>query len=204
MKSNTKWIIAAIGVVLLAVAAGALLLKTMAPKEDTKSNIEEGLPDMTEQEILDMMNEKLPDSMVNAINSSDDSVAVEPDSILEFLDDGSIVYLDENGEKKTISPKTTEMTPEEIDEYYDNLINNGGETAEQPKQPDQPKVIIPDDAGAYDEHFTEFNGVDEPTGENDPDYKKNSSDGGIETDWSLWDAEGEAPSSTAQSSYTIN
>ena len=89
MKSNTKWIIAAIGVVLLAVAAGALLLKTMAPKEDTKSNIEEVLPDMTEQEILDMMNEKLPDSMVNAINSSDDSVAVEPDSILEFLDDGT-------------------------------------------------------------------------------------------------------------------
>ena len=203
MKSNTKWIIAAIGVVLLAVAAGALLLKTMAPKEDTKSNIEEVLPDMTEQEILNMMNEKLPDSMVDAINSSDDSVAVEPDSILEFLDDGSIVYLDENGEKKTISPKTTEMTPEEIDEYHDNLINNGGETAEQPKQPDQPKVIIPDDAGAYDEHFTEFNGVDEPTGENDPDYKKNSSDGGIETDWSLWDADGEAKDYTTPG-YTIN
>ena len=66
------------------------------------------------------------------------------------------------------------------------------------------EVIIPDDAGAYDEHFTEFNGVDEPTGENDPDYKKYSSDSGIETDWSLWDAEGEAPSSKAQSSYTIN
>ena len=63
---------------------------------------------------------------------------------------------------------------------------------------------LPDDAGAYDEHFTEFNGVDEPTGENDPDYKKYSSDSGIETDWSLWDAEGEAPSSKAQSSYTIN
>ena len=73
-----------------------------------------------------MMNEKLPDSMVDVINSSDDSVTVEPDSILEFLDDGSIVYLDENGEKKTITPKTTEMTPEEIDEHYDNLINNGG------------------------------------------------------------------------------
>ena len=203
MKSNTKWIIAAIGVVLLAVVAGALLLKTMAPKEDTKSNIEEVLPDMTEQEILDMMNEKLPDSMVNAINSSDDSVAVEPDSILEFLDDGSIVYLDENGEKKTITPKTAEMTPEEIDEYYDNLINNGGETAEQPKQPDQPKVVIPDDAGAYDEHFTEFNGVDEPTGENDQ-TKKDYSVEGILIDDSLWDAEGEAPSSTAQSSYTIN
>ena len=203
MKSNTKWIIAAIGVVLLAVVAGALLLKTMAPKEDTKSNIEEVLPDMTEQEILDMMNEKLPDSMVNAINSSDDSVAVEPDSILEFLDDGSIVYLDENGEKKTITPKTAEMTPEEIDEYYDNLINNGGETAEQPKQPDQPKVVIPDDAGGYDEHFTEFNGVDEPTGENDQ-TKKDYSVEGILIDDSLWDAEGEAPSSTAQSSYTIN
>ena len=203
MKSNTKWIIAAIGVVLLAVVAGALLLKTMAPKEETKSNIEEVLPDMTEQDILDMMNEKLPDSMVDAVNSSDDSVAVEPDSILEFLDDGSIVYLDENGEKKTITPKTAEMTPEEIDEYYDNLINNGGETAEQPKQPDQPKVVIPDDAGAYDEHFTEFNGVDEPTGENDQ-TKKDYSVEGILIDDSLWDAEGEAPSSTAQSSYTIN
>lgn len=203
MKSNTKWIIAAIGVVLLAVVAGALLLKTMAPKEETKSNIEEVLPDMTEQDILDMMNEKLPDSMVDAVNSSDDSVTVEPDSILEFLDDGSIIYLDENGEKKTISPKTTEMTPEEIDEYYDNLINNGGETAEQPKQPDQPKVIIPDDAGAYDEHFTEFNGVDEPTGENDQ-TKKDYSVEGILIDDSLWDAEGEAPSSTAPSSYTIN
>lgn len=203
MKSNTKWIIAAIGVVLLAIAAGALLFKTMAPKEDTKSNIEEVLPDITEQDILDMMNEKLPDSMVDAVNSSDDSVAVEPDSILEFLDDGSIVYLDENGEKKTITPKTAEMTPEEIDEYYDNLINNGGEKAEQPKQPDQPKVIIPDDAGAYDEHFTEFNGVDEPTGENDQ-TKKDYSVEGILIDDSLWDAEGEAPSSTAQSSYTIN
>lgn len=203
MKSNVKWIIAAIGVVLLTVVAGALLLKTMAPKEDTKSNIEEVLPDMTEQDILDMMNEKLPDSMVDAVNSSDDSVAVEPDSILEFLDDGSIVYLDENDEKKTITPKTAEMTPEEIDEYYDNLINNGGETAEQPKQPDQPKVIIPDDAGAYDEHFTEFNGVDEPTGENDQ-TKKDYSVEGILIDDSLWDAEGEAPSSTAQSSYTIN
>lgn len=203
MKSNTKWIIAAIGVVLLAVAAGALLFKTMAPKEDTKSNIEEILPDITEQEILDMMNEKLPDSMVDAVNSSDDSVTVEPDSILEFLDDGSIVYLDENGEKKTITPKTTEMTPEEIDEHYDNLINNGGETAKQPQQPEQPNVIIPDDAGAYDKHFTEFNGVDEPTGENDPDYKKNSSDGGIETDWSLWDADGEAKDYTTPG-YTIN
>lgn len=203
MKSNAKWIMAAIGVVLLAVVAGALLLKTMAPKEDTKSNIEEVLPDMTEQEILDMMNEKLPDSMVDAVNGSDDSVTVEPDSILEFLDDGSIIYLDENGEKKTITPKTTEMTPEEIDEYYDNLINNGGETAEQPQQPEQPNVIIPDDAGAYDEHFTEFNGVDEPTGENDQ-TEKNYSVEGIFIDDSLWGDEGEAPSSTAQSSYTIN
>lgn len=202
MKSNTKWIIAAIGVVLLTVVAGALLFKTMAPKEDTKSNIEEVLPDMTEQDILDMMNEKLPDSMVNAINSSDDSVAVEPDSILEFLDDGSIVYLDENGEKKTISPKTTEMTPEEIDEYYDNLINNGGEIAEQPQQPDQPKVIIPDDAGAYDEHFTEFNGVDEATGENDQ-TKKDYSVEGILIDDSLWDANGEAKNYTTPG-YTIN
>ena len=34
-----------------------------------------------------------------------------------------------------------------------------------------------------------------------PVASKYSSDSGIETDWSLWDAEGEAPSSTAQSSY---
>jgi hypothetical protein len=34
-----------------------------------------------------------------------------------------------------------------------------------------------------------------------PVAPKYSSDSGIETDWSLWDAEGEAPSSTAQSSY---
>lgn len=34
-----------------------------------------------------------------------------------------------------------------------------------------------------------------------PEAPKYSSDSGIETDWSLWDAEGEAPSSTAQSSY---
>ena len=34
-----------------------------------------------------------------------------------------------------------------------------------------------------------------------PAAPKYSSDSGIETDWSLWDAEGEAPSSTAQSSY---
>lgn len=34
-----------------------------------------------------------------------------------------------------------------------------------------------------------------------PVAPKYSSDSGIETDWSLWDAEGEAPSSPAQSSY---
>ena len=96
-----------------------------------------------------------------------------------------------------------EMTPEEIDEHYDNLINNGGETAKQPQQPEQPNVIIPDDAGAYDKHFTEFNGVDEPTGENDK-TKKDYSVEGILIDDSLWDVEMPEQEHTTQHGYTIN
>lgn len=207
-KSDTIWGLVAVGAILLAVVAVFLFIKDKPEKPDPKADLvkeyQEVLPDSTEQEILDMLNKQVSDETVDAVNEANNGIVVDPERIIEYLPDG-FVYLDENGEKQTVVMPSIDMTPEEIDEYYDNMLKGTEDTPQQPNQQPQQQTEVPTGTDAYDPNYTPYDGEDEVTGDGQMSKEQYAADG-TKIDMSLWDldkSEFTPPQDTTPSSYTM-
>ena len=167
-KSNVLWIVL-VAVIIIAMAVEGFILfnKGRTDKDNADDYIPktadqfadeylEFNPDASREDALELFNRDLGEDTFDMLFQDGD--AIDPDRIIEYCENGDIIYLDDDGNEQRVTPRDAGKTDEDFDKELEELLKGiedgtygGGTAANDTEQSTGEVEQGPDtsDPGAY-------------------------------------------------------
>lgn len=199
-KSNVLWIVfVALIIIAMAIEGFILFNKGRADKDNADDYIPktadqfadeylEFNPDATREEALELFNRDLGKDTADMLYQDGDGI--DYDKVIEYCENGDVIYIDDDGNEKRVTPRDAGKTDADFDKELDELLKgiedgtygtggstgntgntgNNGSTGEVEQGPDT------SDPGAYNGGQPDDTVYDPATGEDktDPRLQDNS------------------------------
>lgn len=134
-KSATPWILLGVFLAALLVIAVILFTRGLQDKptdtntgktsEELAKEYVDAVPGATEEEALDFFNKELEQSDIDKLfDGPPTGDMIDPDSIVEYCDDGDIIYVDEEGNRIKVTPADAGKTDADYARENEQLIKD--------------------------------------------------------------------------------
>lgn len=131
-KSNALWIILVVVVILAMAVEGFILFNKGRADKDNADDYTpktadqfadeylEFNPDATREEALELFNRDLGEDTFDMLFQEGDYI--DPDRIIEYCENGDIIYLDDDGNEQRVTPRDAGKTDEDFDKELEELL----------------------------------------------------------------------------------
>ena len=131
-KSNVLWIVfVALIIIAMAVEGFILFNKGQADKDNADEYVPktadqfadeylEFNPDATREEALELFNRDLGKDTADMLFQEGDGI--DYDKVIEYCENGDVIYIDDDGNKKRVTPRDAGKTDADFDKELDELL----------------------------------------------------------------------------------